>query len=95
MDTTSFNTAIQQFFRDVYNVEYISNFFVTYEFDGDLYRFVCKFQLNNVNKPIDISGQFATIEEFTTFAINELKERRFPIVDYFNLIHSEQSNSIV
>jgi len=89
MDKTVFNNAIIQFFRDTYCVEYISDFDVQAEYDGDIYRFTAQFRLNQQNKPITISGQFETIEQFTTFAINELRQRRFPTVDYFKLIHEE------
>lgn len=92
MDTTSFNIAILQFFRDTYNVEYISDFKVDAQYDGDLYRFTAQFKLNQENKPITISGQFENIQQFTTFTINELKQRRFPTVDYFKLIHEESQD---
>lgn len=95
MDTSSFDTAITDFYKEVYGVEYISNSYLTYEFDGDLYRFLYKIQLNQVNKPITISGQFATLDEFTTFTINELKTRRFPTVDYFNLVNQAPMKTIV
>lgn len=89
MDTTPFKDAIKQFYRDTFNVEYISDFDIDYYSDGDIYTFVSKFKLNQENKPITIFGQFGTIQEFTIFAINELKQRRFPTVDYFKLIHAE------
>lgn len=89
MDTTPFKEAIKQFYRDTYCVEYISDFTIDYYSDGDIYRFISKFQLNQENKPITISAQFVTLEEFTNFAIRELKQRRFPTVDYFKLVHAE------
>jgi len=89
MDTTVFKEGILQFFKDTYNVEYISDFTIDYYYDGDIYRFTAQFQLNQQNKPITISGQFTTIEDFTIFAVKELRARRFPTVDYFKLIHAE------
>lgn len=95
MDTTVFKDAIKQFFKDTFNVEYISDFEIDYYDDGDIYRFTSKFKLNQENKPITISGQFVTIQEFTTFAISELKQRRFPTVDYFKLVHAESPDERV
>ena len=93
MDTTIFKEAIKQFYRDLYKVEYLSNFDLTYEWDGDLYRFLFHFKLNNVDKSITISAQFLTLEEFTNFVITELKQRRLPTVDYFNLVHAQEKVS--
>jgi len=90
MDTTLFKNTIKQFYRDVYKVEYLSDFDITYEWDGDVYRFVFQFRLNQEDKPITISAQFSTIEEFTDYVINELKQRRLPIVDYFYLVHAQE-----
>jgi len=91
MDTTPFKDSIRQFYKDTFNVDYISDFTIDYYDDGDIFRFTSKFVLNQENKPITISGQFLTLTEFTNFAIRELKQRRFPTIDYFKLVHAESS----
>lgn len=90
MDTTIFIEGINAYFKRVYGVEFTGSVEVTYEWDGDIYRFFCKLRLNNDDKPITISGQFATIEEFLVFTLKEFEKSRFPIVSYFNLIQTDK-----
>lgn len=87
MDTTDFNNAIQEFFLQKYNVEYVHPVEVTY--DPEDGRYVYQMILNQRDRPITFSGQYDTMELFLAFVLNELSARALPIgMNYFTLIQT-------
>lgn len=90
MDIISFNQAIKDFYRTKYNVEYLNDVTITSEIDGEYTTFLCKMPFNQSNRPLNIMGQFKTIEEFLQYVLKELSTNRYPSdVIYFKLIQTD------
>jgi len=90
MDIISFNKAIKDFYRTKYNVEYLNDVTVTSEIEGEYITFLCKMPFNQDNRPLNLMGQFKTLDEFLTYVLKELSTNRYPYdVKYFKLIQTD------
>lgn len=82
MSSEEMANALKQFICDTFDIEYQKGLKISV--DNNVY--ICEIELNNVNRPIVIQGEFNSDGEFLTYMQTELKKRRLHYTEYANLI---------